>query len=442
MRLPSLSREKSLSFIGVAFLFVSMVAILFYYRRGGIVDSTGSLSGTPGYRDIGIFVNAAQNLLSGLSPYSLSDLSYRSGSFGVLIFGILDSNPISFVIYQILNMLGFAFFAKVLLRNFISQEVFIACLVVGIWFSCVREVFSTGQITGILAGLAGLGYICVNSSFFPSRLLGALYFAIALDLKPNLFITFVLACYAFHNRIHEVFMPFLILLGGHIVMNIYTGSLLEREWFETLKKVSDPGRDPTSTGTRTIWPIVRRLFNLEVLPHWLPTTIFIFLSIMCLIFVLRSRSQLLLFLTLIIPAFYSYFHLYSFFPFAILMVASCIRFNMPSSLGVTISVLLASGSSFGFAQYVFCIIIGTVFATFLFFTSDFGNLTAFLKRYILSLLATLTIRLVYNFFFDPTYFQEILLLNFVLLLGIVVIILAHFRNADPQKSDSLYRIRP
>jgi len=408
------SRPDLLTKAGQVFLVLSSLAILIYYRRGGVVDSIGGDDAIPGYRDLGIFVNAAEDLFAGRNPYSLNDLSFRSGSFGVLIFGLVPVETFGFIIYQILNLLGFAYFSKVLLRQFISNETLIACLALGIWFSCTREVFSTGQITGILAGLIGFGYSSLISKNQVRRVFGALAFAIALDLKPNLFLFFFLGCYLSLRKLGEIWLPLTFIFCGHLALDLHAGQILEFAWFETLKEVSDPGRDPTSTGTRTLWPIVRYLSDIQQIPTWLPPSLFLCTGITVLILISKKGSSFMLPLALIVPAFYNYFHLYSTFPIAIILIGVCLRFNMPHRLAVLVPFLLVSGASFGILQFIFCLVIGISFLLFISpFLQSLGS-AGFVQRFSRVFALTLVSRLTYNYFFEATYMQEILVINCLL----------------------------
>lgn len=419
MRNLLLSRQHFLTLSRSLFLTLSAIAIMIYYRRGGVVDSVASADAIPGYRDLGIFVNAAENLFAGRSPYSLNDLSFRSGSFGVLIFGLVPVETFGFIIYQFLNLIGFSYFSKVLLRQFISNEILVTCLALGIWFSCTREVFSTGQITGILAGLIGFGYSSIMSKNLTRRVFGSLSFAIALDLKPNLFLFFILASYLSLKRLNEIWMPLLFLLTGHLALDLYTGQILEFDWLETLKGVSDSSRDPTSTGTRTFWPIIRYLLDIQQIPTWLPIALFLFLGIAVSTLIFRTGSPLLLPLTLIVPAFYNYFHLYSFYPFAILLVGVCIRFDMPQRLGVLVPYLLISGSNFNLPQFIFCALIGISFLLFIYPSLQYFSFKNFIQRFSRIFAITLVARFIFSRFFEATYFQELLILNCLVVFGIL-----------------------
>ncbi len=77
-------------------LMAGATTILFYYRRGGVVDSIYASHSQPGLRDVGIYMRAAQDILAQKSPYDLEGLAFRSGTFGVMVFSILGAGSLGF----------------------------------------------------------------------------------------------------------------------------------------------------------------------------------------------------------------------------------------------------------------------------------------------------------------------------------------------------------
>ena len=406
----------------VVFVFSASIAILFVYRRGGVVDAVYGLENSPGFRDTGIYARAAEQLLSKLSPYSDPGLSFRSGSFGVLIFGLLPMGSITYICYQILNLLGIIIFCKVFIDGFISRELYLVCLAIGICFSCVREIFSTGQITGILAGLIAIGFQQLKSQQLTHRLGGAFLFSLAVDLKPNLFIFFIAGSFILLNRTRDFWMPIAFLLGGHFVIDVYVGRFLERDWLITLMKVGDPTRDPSNTGTRTIWPLIKKLFGIEIIPSQIPTLVFIILGCALLYYISQTKSYLLLFLTLIVPAFYNYFHLYSFYPFAIFVLAILVQQAMPITLGAVLPFLLVSGGHFGLSQLLFCTVLAGGLLTFLNFANPAFRNAKFNRKFALGVVAVSLARFLFQINSGSTWIQEVIILNCLILIGISIVL--------------------
>lgn len=420
--LGGINLAKAQTLLTASFVVSASIAILFFYRRGGVVDSIYGIHNAPGFRDTGIYAWAAEQLLSKLSPYTDPGLSFRSGSFGVLIFGLLPMNSIAYIFYQVLNLLGIIMFCKVFLDGFISRELYFICLAIGICFSCVREIFSTGQITGILVGLIAIGFLGLKSRKMTGRLGGALLFSIAVDLKPNLFIFFIVGSFIYLNRTRDFWMPITFLLSGHLAIDVYVGRFLERDWVTTLMEVSDPTRDPSNTGTRTIWPLIKSLFKIEIIPSQIPTFVFIILGFALLYSISKTKSCLLLFLTLIVPAFYNYFHLYSFYPFAICVFAILVRQVMPISLGAMLPFLLVSGGHFGLSQLYFCTGMACVLLVFLNLAHAVFRNSNFIRKYALSVAVVSFARLLFQVYFGSAWIQEVVILNCLILVGVSIVL--------------------
>lgn len=433
--LSSANRDKLIRLLTIVFTFSSSFMILYIYRRGGVVDAVYGLQNSPGFRDTGIYARAAEQLLSKLSPYSDPGLAFRSGSFGVLIFGLLPMGSITFICYQILNLFGIIIFCKVFLSNLLSRELYYISLALGICFSCVREIFSTGQITGILAGLIALGFESLKSQRMTLRLGGAFLFSIAVDLKPNLLIFFVAGSYILFNRIRDSWMPIAFLLGGHLVVDVYVGRFLERDWIITLMKVSDPLRDPSNTGTRTIWPLIKTLPGIEIIPSQIPSLVFIILGCALLYFISKTNNYFLFFLTLIIPAFYNYYHLYSFYLFAILVFAIVIRQAMPVILGIIFPFLLVSGGHFGFNQLLFCTVLAFGLLIYLNLTNSVFRCANFSKKFALTISLVIFARFVFNLKFGSSWIQEVIILNCLILVGVSLVLRTSISKEGVLSSD-------
>jgi hypothetical protein len=431
------SRTQIYIVLALGFALVASAIVLYVYRRGGLVDAVYGPQNSPGFRDTGIYARAAMQIFSGMSPYSDQQLAFRSGSYGVLIFGLLPLSTFSYICYQLFNLLGIFTFSIVLLRNLVSREILIVCLALGICLSCVREIFSTGQITGVIVGLIAAGYECLRSERIILRVGGAFLFSLALDLKPNLVIFFVISAYILLDRFREVWVPVLFLFIGHLAVDLYIGRILETEWLSTLKLVGDPYRDPSNTGTRTIWPLVRSIFKIEIIPSQIPTVLFLILGVGLLFTVWRTKNYLLLTLSFIVPAFYNYFHLYSFFPFAIILLAILIKYELPIVLGVLLPFLLVSGQTFGIFHLFFCVAISCVLAQYLYSTVLYQNRLNFVRQFLVTLVLVCAFRLLFQVLFGSSWLQEIIILNTLVFVGIgVVFAVIHQGNGIEVNSKS------
>jgi hypothetical protein len=422
------SRTRIYSVFALGFTFIASILILYLYRRGGLVDAVYGPHNSPGFRDTGIYARAAIQILSGQSPYSDQQLAFRSGSYGVLIFGLLPLNAFTYICYQVFNLFGIFVFSTVFLRNFVSREILLVCLALGICLSCVREIFSTGQITGIIAGLLAVGYECLKSKNVIFRLCGAFLFSLALDLKPNLVIFFVISAYILLDRFQEIWVPLLLLILGHLAVDLSLGRVLETEWLSTLKLVGDPYRDPSNTGTRTIWPLVKSFLKIEVIPSQIPTVLFLLIGIALLLRIWKTRDYLLLSLTFIVPAFYNYFHLYSFFLFAIFIVAILIKFEYPIIFGFLLPFFLVSGQYFGIFHLSFCVAISCVLAQYLNLMVEFKSRSKFVRDFLVTMVLVCAFRYLFQVQFGSSGFQEIIILNTLVFAGIGVVIAVSYKQ--------------
>lgn len=405
--------------ISLIVLVAGVATILFYYRRGGVVDSIYRSALDPGLRDMGIYMQAAQDLLARKSPYSLEDLAFRSGTFGVIFFAVLGNGAIGFFVSQILNFVGFAYFTFVMFRFKMNSQGLLLLASIAVWFSCLREVFSTGQITGIIAGLLAWGFQTLKTESFRSKIYSGLAFALTLDLKPNLVLFFVFACYIFFRKVRDIWIPFSILIGGHLLVDLYSGVFLEKEWLAVLASVSNPDRDPTNTGTRTIWPIIRLLFGGEMVTGIFPTLVFLGLGMATAFYVNQDLDIRWVHASLLVPVTYNYFHLYSFFPIAVLTVGIAISRRRPWMLAVSVPFLLISGANFQIKHVFFSILICSYITVMLKELKMFSAQQC--KIFFITSSCIILLRYIVVTSIGAHYIVELLILNFLVLIGALVL---------------------
>lgn len=417
----------------ITFFFAS-ISILYIYRRGGVVDSIYGADNVPGMRDLGIYIRGGHILIAGGDPYIGNDLAFRSGSFGTLLFGLFPVNQIGFLIGGALNLIGFCYFGITMIGNHIDINIKVVSISIMFVFSCLREVFSTGQITGILAGLAALGFRFLISSNTRGRFFAAFCFAVLIDLKPNLFIVFFLAALIFQRKMRDCWIAPTFLILGHLILDIRARKYLEVSWLNSLSQISDSKLNPTSTGTRTIWPVMRKLFRVEAIPNTIPTFVFLLFSFTFLVYMVRKPSFELLTLSLVIPTTYSYFHLYSLFPAVLLCVFIAILNKNPILLGLTFPILVFSGSSFSILQLFIVILTSFVFIVpFRLYKRGIINTNFLFKFLCLSILVSIT-RWVICLIFAPTSFWEIVQINYLVVV-LTIICLKNGRLSSMEVSE-------
>jgi hypothetical protein len=220
---------------------------------------------------------------------------------------------------------------------------------------------ATGQITGVIFGLIGIGYLLTQSEKLFFNAAGGLLFAIAVDLKPNLVVMLILGIYIYLQKIRLAVFLFSFLILGHLFANLVTSKFLELEWLNVLKTVSDPESNPHSSGTRTIWPLISELLEINGLPTLIPVMTFLILSLVLLILLGIKRDFIYLVALVLVPVSYSYFHLYSFFPIALIFIWKTFTSKLWPEFGVGASFLLVSGVNLGLREFLISFIVLTVF---------------------------------------------------------------------------------
>jgi hypothetical protein len=345
----------------IGFFFLTFIGLLYYYRQGGIVDSIYGDSAISGMRDVGVYIDAADKISRGESPYSQLNLGFRAGAFGTLIFLPFGTGSISFLLSQILNLFGIFVFAYALLRNHSAPFFFFIASTFAIWFSCTREILATGQITGVIFGLIGIGYLLTQSEKLIFNAVGGFFFAIAADLKPNLVAMLILGIYIYLQKVRLLVFPFLSVILGHLSVNLATSKFLEREWLDILKTVSNPEINPHSSGTRTIWPLIIEQLDIGSIPSLIPVMTFLILSSSLLILLGTKRDFIYLIALILVPVSYSYFHLYSFSPIALMFIWKTFTSKLWLEFGVGASFLLVSGVNLGLREFLISFVVLTVF---------------------------------------------------------------------------------
>jgi hypothetical protein len=380
----------------------------------------GLYNSDPGMRDVGIYISAAKDILQKQNPYNLDNVFFKSGSFGVLIFSFGSLNLFTFVMIQVLNLVGLALFIGVMSRNLVKKEFLFLVYAVALWSSCVREISSTGQITGILLGLLGLAVKKLDSNTFSNKVTSGLLFAICIDLKPNLFFFFIVSCYIFFGQIKNLVIPFFILLLGHILVDVYTGAFLEKDWMRVIGMVNSTADQTIDMGSKTIWSNLKMLFGFSGDFDKLPVIFFIFLGVVSIIKITIKPSFAVLALTLILPYFYSYFYLYSLVSIIVLALVFALVVRMPIWLGLIMPLLLKTGSDFDLKHAVYCISICGAFIFILRQINRENTSLDFLTKYLAAVLSVTILRLVLNFANMDSKILEEIFFAFLVLFSIAV----------------------
>jgi hypothetical protein len=269
-------------------------------------------------------------------------------------------------------------------------------------------------------GLVAIGIKLQKAHHLSLRILAAAFFAIALDLKPNLLFPIIVATYIYTKRYRDfLFVPLSLALGS-LLVNIYVGAFLQFEWFQALQQITDPESNPTSTGTKVAWPIVVALLNLDAVPTLAPLMLYSILSIVLFFALYRKPSQGLWLLSFLIPLSYSYFHLYSFFPIAFLALAIAVDRRMPYLLGIFLAFSFFSGGNFGLLQSIVTRVFGTFFIASYVLLSHVVFVSRFVTKFFIAVIFSTIARFTLMNFFEPAPIIDIFNINILASIAVII----------------------
>lgn len=319
---------------------------LFIYRQANSSET----------RDLGVWIRAAESILGGGDPYSDSGGLFKSGPISpFLLYMIrsvsLQNNYIFFNLVMFLNIVGMAAFLSFFLRYFrISSIQVLTCNSVLIISSFSREVLVTGQVTGLIFGFLALFAFLLERASKDSSIVAlaplTVLVVLVIDLKPNIMLFPLVSLILIYRKslLRPLFITvgitYLIFIG---ILNMWTRSNLLALWIQNLFGINNYDSNRTLFGAKNFWQIFNEVYGSE-LPSWffsfVPLSCYVLVNLLGLTFLNRSKDALGLSFVLIAPFFYSYFHYYSFFPIALVMLFYTVKQKNMFLFGFLVSAYL------------------------------------------------------------------------------------------------------
>ena len=305
---------------------ITTLALLFYYREGGVKDAGIT---NPGPRDVGVYIATGNAVLRGINPYET--VGNRFGTVGPIPFGIIDfvvPANLTTVVFQLLNLAGILVFIRTFLQSKVKYSEYIAYFLT-ILFSATREMLVTNQITGILMGVFAFWYSQHNRFLLNYKTKCLISSAIAavflVDLKPHLFGMILLFYFLKKRNLRIILTTISAWISLHIFVDLTQQRILELDWLKILFVLQDQAKDGALLDAVSLWPLITLVTTLErfsTLALMMPTLLgLIVLSVYS---TKKDLIELLPWLFLL-PATSIYFHFYDLVPALVLMIASQLK---------------------------------------------------------------------------------------------------------------------
>lgn len=300
--IPSIKSKKFINYI-ILLVGLSGYLLNFYLFRSQL-------------HDFGDFIKAGELIWNQQDPYS--QLMYVNSPVSAVYVYML-SKVFFFlhfpIIIQILNVAGLYFFLNQVLRQSLSNSIFLAFALLP-FMSPARALFANVQVTGLVLGL--LAFAIFLSRRSKPEFLVAVPMWMAAELKPQMALPIILIL-VFERRLNLKRIAFLssYVVVAHIIVNLRFGSLLDLEWIRKLMRYSDSSY---KEGYEiSYWkPLAIYTGQEGVVKILSLTTIVIF--IVCIIsFSLKGKIGYAILMSLLFPLQNSYLHLYDLVPIALVL---------------------------------------------------------------------------------------------------------------------------
>jgi hypothetical protein len=319
------STQIALKALSLLFMIITSIALLYYYREGGIKDS-GILETS--IRDAGGYIKSGQEIWQGVNPYTQGNS--RWGSFApVVLFLTNELIPRAFqtTVIQIVNIAAIFYLVTLFSKNSkpSNWRVYTATGLV-LFSSSFRELLSTNQISASVLAATFLSYHFYCESVQKIGIRGylnsigsAILAALALDLKPHLILPIILFLGVKKSKKYLSWVRnilFTIFLG-HLIIDIKFGAILELDFIREMQEVQARITTVRFGDSVTFWPLLRELSivnsNIRVLTILIPLAIYL-IMLFLLVLNLRKPSPIndkwALMLALLLPTTGPYFHYY------------------------------------------------------------------------------------------------------------------------------------
>jgi len=305
---------KFIAFIPIA---LSAIYLLFYYRDGGNMH------------DAGVYIDSGFAVFKGENPYECCS---RWGSFGPVPFSALMS-LVPFAIrattVRILSLIGIYLFLRTIFPSKRTFEPYFMFLII-LWSSPVRELLVTNQMTGIAIGLLALG-VKLNEGIggakpaITSRFFSAIFFVMALDMKPHISLVFFLSWIIYKREIKSFIWTIVTLVTTHIIIDLSQFRILELDWLSNLRGVNASASQNTLGDSLAFWPILNNYFAAGKFFYYFSFLLTICLTILCFNLAKNRKWEVVVVLSFFIPATSIYFHFYDVVPLSVVLGILVVR---------------------------------------------------------------------------------------------------------------------
>jgi hypothetical protein len=301
------------------FVFVLVpIFLVYYYRRGGIVDGYEENNSL---RDLEVWLNAGMKILHGDSPYTDPGHWMKSGSLTTTIYGsagLFLPNTMLYLVAQILTFVGVWMFIKVIFEgNFqLQRKIFFFTSIA----SCLRENLVDIQLTGHILLFLALGTNWLkNERSTRFHIRSSLFFVLAVDLKPNICVAFILIILTAERKLRVLLPMAITFLVGYLFLSVWTSTNLLLEWFNVLRGVAQGTETSNLFGSVSIWQALNSLSWVNDRLNFFSIVTFVLIVFLGMLVGVRI-PRIAIYISLLSPFFYSFFQYYSFTPIYILAI--------------------------------------------------------------------------------------------------------------------------
>jgi hypothetical protein len=319
------STQIAVKVLSLFFMVATSIALLYYYREGGIKDS-GILETS--IRDAGGYIKSGQEIWQGVNPYTQG--TSRWGSFApVVLFLANELIPRTFqtTVIQIVNIAAIFYLVTLFSKNSkpSSWKVYTTTGLV-LFSSSFRELLSTNQISASVLAATFLSYhfYCesvqkLGTTRYLNSIGSAVLAALALDLKPHLILPVIMFLGIKKSKKYLSWVRNILsaIFLGHLIIDIKFGAILEIDFLREMQEVQAKITTVRFGDSVTFWPLLREISHvnssIRVLTIVIPLAIYLIL--LCLLGLnLRKPSpaneKYALMLALLLPTMGPYFHYY------------------------------------------------------------------------------------------------------------------------------------
>lgn len=289
-------------------LSIAILINVYSYRLGSARVDKGQ---DPGLRDLGTYLSAGQQFLTGVDPYL--NPNYRAGPSLLLIFGVLEKFVSPSVLgwaLQLATVIGVLFFVNFFSGVKLGQN-FVPYLII-IFLSSTRENLVNIQLTGFLALIFAYGIKFILSQTFSIRtVIGVFLTGIAIDTKPHLFLLTFLYVVVYKGKKRCFLFMVMSIVFTHTLISIYLEKNITISYLRQIISLTKMRSDGELSESLVFWPILE-----EFLLSPRTTIVLSYLVLASLIIILLSKLSARkdyengILLSLLIPAFGIFFHYY------------------------------------------------------------------------------------------------------------------------------------